>query len=197
MAFEEDEKKHAFFSGDSSARRLMLVIAKNIGDSRIVENIHQHGRDLYRTSKTNSLSNTAVMSNALRSGVLEQRKVDMVSFDAVAKAMGPTWNEKWKGSVASSLRSKGTPMTKQIQRLMLPQSKKMGHSWPTPAPASLFTSVAATTWLFAYCCPTLQRLWCQLLLDLCPGKAWLDACSAICWIDGVGHGLCRVWVFGH
>ena len=103
----------------------MLVIAKNIGDSRIVENIHQHGRDLYRTSKTNSLSNTAVMSNALRSGVLEQRKVDMVSFDAVAKAMGPTWNEKWKGSVASSLRSKGTPMTKQIQRLMLPQSKKM------------------------------------------------------------------------
>lgn len=150
MAFEEDEKRHAFFSGDSSARRLMLVIAKNIGDSRIVENIHQHGRDLYRTSKTNSLSNTAVMSNALRSGVLEQRKVDMVSFDAVAKAMGPTWNEKWKGSVASSLRSKGTPMTKQIQRLMLPQSKKMGHSWPTPAPASLFTSVAATTWLFAY-----------------------------------------------
>ena len=44
----------------------------------MIENIHQHGRDIFRSSKANSISNTAIMANALRSGVLQQREVNSI-----------------------------------------------------------------------------------------------------------------------
>ncbi len=150
MAYEEDEAKHMFFSGTSSSRKLQRVLSKHIGDSRVVENIHQHGRDLFRSSKANTISNIAIMSNALRSGVLEGRKVPMVSAEKVDKAVGTQWNQKWKGSVASSLKSKGAKVTPEMQSLMVGQSKKKGHSWPSPSPGAIFNSVAATQWLFHF-----------------------------------------------
>lgn len=67
MAFEEDLIKGTLLSIHSSALRLQRVIGQHLGDSRLIENIHQHGRDLFRASKANSISNTAIMSNALRS----------------------------------------------------------------------------------------------------------------------------------
>ena len=56
MAYEEDTAKGRLFSIDSAALRLQRVIAKNLGDSRVIENIHQHGRDLYRASKAKTIS---------------------------------------------------------------------------------------------------------------------------------------------
>eukprot|EP00434_Breviolum_minutum_P020595 symbB.v1.2.018159.t1/scaffold1437.1/size118820/2 len=88
MAFEEDLIKGTLLSIHSSALRLQRVIGQHLGDSRLIENIHQHGRDLFRASKANSISNTAIMSNALRSKVLDQKKVPMVNAEESQKATG-------------------------------------------------------------------------------------------------------------
>ena len=148
MAYEEDAAKGRLFSIDSAALRLQRVIAKNLGDSRVIENIHQHGRDLYRASKAKTISNTAIMANCLRSGVLEQRKVPMVNAHEAQKAFGEAWRPAYKESVVSSMRSKGKKMPVGLQNLMLAQ--KGDHTWPSPAAGSLFQSAMATQWLFNY-----------------------------------------------
>ena len=149
MAYEQDKAKRKVLTADSAAARLQRVIAKNMGDSRIIENIHQHGRDLYRASKSNSISNTAIMANALRSKVLDHRKVPMVNADEAEKALGPAWCVSNKESVVQSMKSKGKKMPLEMQRLMVGQ-KKGSHSWPAPAAGSLFQSVASTEWLFHF-----------------------------------------------
>lgn len=149
MAYEQDKAKRNALTADSAAARLQRVIAKNMGDSRIIENIHQHGRDLFRASKANSISNTAIMANALRSKVLDQRKVPMVNADEAEKALGPAWAQSYKEGVVQSMKSKGKKMPLEMQRMMVGQ-KKGSHSWPAPAAGSLFQSVASTEWLFHY-----------------------------------------------
>ena len=150
LAYLQDEIKHAFRQPDSAARKLQLLVTQNLGDSRLIENVHQHGRDLYRSSKAKSLANTTIFANALRSGVLESRQVPMLSASNVDKVIGPQWQTQWHGSVASSLKSKGHHLTKEVQKLMAPQSKKTGHTWASPSAASLFPSMAATQWLFEF-----------------------------------------------
>ena len=148
MAFEQDKATQGFFTARSCARRLQKVISQNLGDSRVIENVHQHGRDLFRASKANSISNTAIMSNALRSKVLDQRQVPMVTADEASKALGPQWNAVYKESVVQSLKTKGKKMPSELQKMMLPQ--KGISSWPSPAPGSLFQSAACTQWLFTF-----------------------------------------------
>ena len=148
MGFEQDKIKHQFFTDRSCARRLQLVISKNLGDSRVIENVHQHGRDLFRSSKANSISNTAIMSNALRSNVLEKRKTPMVNAQEAAKALGPQWKPSYKESVVQSLKTKGKKLPTELQRMMQPQ--KGLNTWPSPAPGSLFLSAASTEWLFTF-----------------------------------------------
>ena len=46
LAHEEDVHR-----GTSHAKALHLVHTKCLGDSRIIENLHQHGRDLQRSAK--------------------------------------------------------------------------------------------------------------------------------------------------
>lgn len=47
-----------------------------------------------------------------------------------------------------ALVAKQCDLPKSIQDMMLPQRK--GHSWPTPNPASIFQSVAATEGVFEF-----------------------------------------------
>ena len=148
MSFEQDEVQKQVFSDRSRARRLQRVIAQNLGDSRVIENVHQHGRDLFRASKANSISNTAIMSNALKSGVLEQRKVPMVSAHDATKALSSQWKPTYKESVVKSLKTKGRKMPPELQQMMV--QEKGAAAWPSPAPGSLFQSAAATQWLFTY-----------------------------------------------
>ena len=65
----------------------------------MIENIHQHGRDIFRSSKANSISNTAIMANALRSGVLQQREVNSIVGTVGEKAMGPAWLEECRQEI--------------------------------------------------------------------------------------------------
>ena len=134
MAFQQDEDKHQAFTVASAARKRILNFAKNLGDSRLVENIHQHGRDLFRSSKANSISTTSIMSNALKSKVLEGREVPCVSAEEASKVLGPQWNTEWKGSVLRTMRSKGKKVPVEIQKLMMPM--KGEHQWPSPSAGS-------------------------------------------------------------
>ena len=147
MSFEDDQCKKRVMTTQSSARKLVMVMAKSFGDSRIIENVHQHGRDLFRASKANSISNTAIMANVLRSGVLESKKVPVIQGEALEKATGPQWQDRWRGSVVKSLKSRSVKMPLEIQNLMKP---KKASEWPSPSPGAVFQSVAASQWLFTY-----------------------------------------------
>lgn len=146
LAFEQDERTYSFFTEQSAAHKLLRPMAQHLGDSRVIENVHQHGRDIFRASKANSISNTAIMANVLRSGVLEGRQVPMVKANEYEKAIGPV-NVRKEG-VRASLRTTSKTLPKEIQQLMMP--KKGGHTWPSPSPAALFPSAAATQWLFHF-----------------------------------------------
>ena len=147
LAYEQDKALRRFGRDESSALKLQRVLSQHLGDSRVIENIHQHGRDIFRNSKANSISNTAIMANVLRSGVLEQRKVSCITSEqaAAAKATQGTWQQQSKSPVVSSLRTHGKKLTTGMQKMLVPQT-----SWPSPNPASLFTSAAATQWLFTF-----------------------------------------------
>ena len=150
LAFEEDENMGKTCTEQSSATRLLKVLCQHLGDSRVIENVHQHGRDIFRSSKANSISNTAIMANALRSGVLQQRKVSCVTPQdaAVSKATGSHAGPWSREPVAHSLRTQGKKLPKELQKMMMPQHQD--HTWPSPTPAALFPSAAATAWLFTY-----------------------------------------------
>ena len=109
---------------ESSALRLQKVLSQHLGDSRVIENVHQHGRDIFRNSKANSISNTAIMANCLRSGVLEQRKVTCITAQeaAASKATGPQWSHKNYQPVVSSLKTGGKKMDASLQKMMMPQN---------------------------------------------------------------------------
>lgn len=147
MAYEQDSSMGIFGGERSSAVKLQTVLSKHLGDSRVIENVHQHGRDIFRNSKANSISNTAIMAHALRSGVLEQRNVKCVSAQnaATAKATGSAWQQKFKEPVVGSLRTHGKKLPASLQKMMLPKT-----DWPSPNPASMFSSLASTQWLFRF-----------------------------------------------
>ena len=155
MAYEEDDVKKKLFTIDSSALKLQGVIGKTLGDSRLVENIHQHGRDLFRASKNKTIGNTSIMANALRSGVLEGRKVPMVGASATEKALS-SWGKEQREGVVQSMRSKGRKMPLVVQKMMVAQ--RGDHTWPSPSPGALFQSAMATHWLFYFWGNDDQRL---------------------------------------
>ena len=88
------------------------------------------------------------MSNALRSKVLDQKKVPMVNAEESQKATGQAWKVSCKEGVVSSMKSRAKSMPLELQRMMVAQGK--GHSWPTSAAGSLFQSAASTHWLFHF-----------------------------------------------
>lgn len=148
LAFEQDEAQQLVLTAGSKALRLQRVLAKNLGDSRLIENTHQHGRDLYRSSKASSFSNPTIFANALRSGTLEERKVPRLKVSEQDKATAGAFRLRFRDSVNSKLRSQGHKLPKDMQLMMVPKSKT--HTWPSPAPSSLFSSAAATQWLFTF-----------------------------------------------
>eukprot|EP00438_Fugacium_kawagutii_P020973 Skav206113 [mRNA] locus=scaffold3261:44575:49089:+ [translate_table: standard] len=150
LAFEDDEYKGRVGTADSSAMKMMVNFAQNLGDSRLVENIHQHGRDLCRASKTNSMANTSIFSNVLRSGVLEQKKVPVVKFEDSDKVL-KSWTACNKEPVVKKLRTHHKSLPLEMQKMMAPKNKSAGgEQWPSPSPGSLFQSVASTHWLWKY-----------------------------------------------
>ena len=146
LAYEVDELKGLALTPESKASHLQRVLAQNLGDSRVIENAHQHGRDLLRSAKHSLFSNPSIFANTLKSGALEERKVPCPTVQAAEVATAKSWNKKDKESVNSQLKSQNHKLPKDLQQLMVP--KTGGNTWPSPSPASLFPSAAATHWLF-------------------------------------------------
>ena len=149
LAVEQDHAKGRVNTVHSASSKLMKVFTQHIGDSRCIESVHQHGRDLCRASRSDTMSTTAIMANVLRSQVLEQRRVECVGFDQAQKAMS-SWSSSRKEGVIKSMMTRGKAMPKQIQDLMLPKTKASGLNWPSPSPGSLFQAVASSQWLFHF-----------------------------------------------
>ncbi|CAK9091627.1 Probable ubiquitin-conjugating enzyme E2 23 (E2 ubiquitin-conjugating enzyme 23) (Ubiquitin carrier protein 23) [Durusdinium trenchii] len=146
LAYEED-LAFGRLGGDSQAKRLQLLICKTLGDSRLVEMAHQTAKDILRAKKDNTFANTAIMSKVLSSQVLEKRKLATVTISNAEKITAET-NRTRMSSVVGRLKASTHKLPKQIQDIMQPvPASKM---WPSPSPASLFQSAAATKWLFDY-----------------------------------------------
>ena len=149
MAVEQDFAKGRVNTVNSAACKLLRLFTQHIGDSRVCENVHQHGRDLFRGSKADSMSLTAIMANVLRSGVLEGRRVQTVGFEQSQKAM-TSWSSSRKQGVVKNMATRGKTLPKEMQDLMMPKLKAAGLNWPSPSPGALFQTVASTQWLFHY-----------------------------------------------
>ena len=153
--------------GTKDAKMLLTIICKNMGDSRIIENIHQHGKDLLRSAKQDWFGDTRIMGNVLKSGVLEERvkATNIIQATNAEKVMaaGDFKQEPMK----RKLTSKGYKLPKKMQELMLPKSKV--HTWPSPNPASLFVSLCASQWIFSFFGPN-KNSW-----QVGVNQAWLSA----------------------
>ena len=180
----------------SSHEIAAALFTQHLGDSRLIENIHQHGRDLCRASKSNSMSNVSIMANVLRCGVLEGRKVPMVAAKEIMKATGMAWHSKNKEPVVQKLRTHGKKLPVELQQMMAP-NKKGNEQWPSPSPGSLFQSCCSTDWLFHYFSD-------QAATDADVNSAWLSCLArpgaisgtTIHFISGHGHCFCRVQLLG-
>ena len=169
LAHEQDH-----YTSSSHAEQLHLVITKSLGDSRIIENIHQRGRDMERASKNDWLGDTKLMAHVLRSGCLEERKVEMVRATNAEKVVEDS--AFMKEPIAKRLTSRGHKLPQNLQSMMLPKSKD--SAWPSPTPAGLFDSVCATEWVFEYFGQNGHQYQCninQSWLTVLAGRGWLLA----------------------
>eukprot|EP00438_Fugacium_kawagutii_P019946 Skav209629 [mRNA] locus=scaffold4224:82940:87399:+ [translate_table: standard] len=148
LAYDQDE--HLGLAGTFAAKgpALQKVLAQNLGDSRMVEVAHQFGKDLLRGSRSKTFGNVTIMANTIRSKALEERQTPTLQFSQAQKIMKANLVDQGskKEGVAKALVSKGHHLPKEIQNMMLPKTQK-ANSWPSPNPASIFQSVAASEWL--------------------------------------------------
>lgn len=142
MAFEKDMEV-----GSREALALLKPCVRNLGDSRVIENVHQHGRDLQRSAKHNRFGDVQIMANVLKSNVLEERQTPIIRAHNAQKVLhhGSSFCAE---PIARKLSSKGHKLPLSIQKMMLPKSKE--HSWISPNPASLFQSACATQWFVRF-----------------------------------------------
>ncbi|CAE7344097.1 unnamed protein product [Symbiodinium sp. CCMP2592] len=148
MAFEDDDRSKSR-SGPGQAAGLLMVLSKHLGDSRLVEQAHQTAKDLFRSNKNVSFSNTGIMSKILTSDVLEKRGMTVVKTSMADKVTAPAPGKAGHVSSVTGLMKASThKLPKSMQELMVPRKKK--DEWPSPTPAALFDSAAATAWLMHY-----------------------------------------------
>ena len=86
LAHEQDNIRGQATLAQGAACRLHTLCAEHYGDSRLVENAHQHGKDLLRSSKHESFGVTRIFSNTLSSGALEDRVGRSVAASNSVKA---------------------------------------------------------------------------------------------------------------
>ena len=146
MAHEQD-KLRGLPCKDGVAFPHQLLIAKTVGDSRVVEVAHQQGPDLQRGSRNNTVPDVSIMFGTIKSGALELRKVkNTVQVDSQEIIYSNRNLRKVK--VASSMNPRGHKLDEGLQRMM--RKRQGANWWPSPAPGSLFSSLAATEWCWSY-----------------------------------------------
>ena len=156
LSHEQDELQGKAAMATGSAYRLHTLCAETFGDSRLVENAHQHGKDLLRNSKHENFGLSTIFANTLRSGALEERDVATVAAANAEKVS--TDNSFLKVGVAKKLSCRGFKLAEDVQQML---QKKTGPShMAKPYTSWLVQSVAATEACFFW------LLQCMLAVDL-------------------------------
>ena len=115
-------------------RKLLEVIFEVLPDSKIVEDTHQHLRDLQRAGRHNLVSNQAIMNACIESGVIEGRKIQHLRPSDAIIVDSSMENVR-------SLRQTWDPATERLQKKTSTILKRA--DWPSPTPLSEHASVAA------------------------------------------------------
>lgn len=146
LAHQQD-KLRGLSCKDGSAYPLQLLVAKSLGDSRVIEVAHQQGPDLQRLMRKNTAPPVTVMHGTIKSGALELRKVKNTLQVDPQELVFASKNYR-KVAVKKDLDPRGHKLDKGMQRMM---RKRLGANYfPSPAPGSLFPSLAATEWAWAH-----------------------------------------------
>lgn len=167
LAHEKDQSMNLSCQ-TGSAHPLQMLLAKGLGDSRVIEVAHQCGPDIQRSSRHNETSQINVMFGTINSKALEQRKTNkLVTVEPHEVIFS---SKQRKVSVKHSLNPCSHKLDEGMQRMM--RRRQGANHWPSPAPASLFPSLACTEWVFSF------------LRDEHPGAslddAWLSCIAGRC-----------------
>ena len=144
MAHERDRLK-GLSCQSGSAFPLQMLAARGLGDSRVIEVAHQSGPDIQRATRHNSISQISAMFGTIKSSALEQRKVHHVQIkpEEVIFSSGQRMV-----NVKKSMNPSSHKLDSGMQRMM--RRRQGGNFWPSPAPASLFPSLACTEWALSF-----------------------------------------------
>lgn len=144
LSFEQDNWSPTSTSGT----RLLRACMTGPSDSKVVEDIHQHLRDLERSNRNNRMSRAALQLAVVGSGVLESRKIRTISVDDWSVANTPATAVEGGGKKGS-----WTKLTSASQQ-KVPEAYydllRPGRDWGSPTPAAAFTSVAAAEWTLTF-----------------------------------------------
>ena len=148
LAYEEDRRAGREGAADSAAWKLQTVLARHPGDSRLIEVAHQKAKDVFRSSKQNTFSNTRIMAQILASNVLEKRGLQVAKGSTADKVIATPPKHVRCLPVTKLMRASSHKLPRSMQEVMVPKGKK--EEWPSPSPGALFQSSAATEWLMHF-----------------------------------------------
>ena len=144
LAHERDRSR-GLSCQSGSAFPLQMLGAKGLGDSRVIEVAHQCGPDSQRANKHNAVPQVNAMFGTIKSNALEERNVNLVQVDpdkVIFSSAQRLVNVK-KSMVPSSHK-----LDSGMQRMM--RRRQGANFWHSPAPASLFPSLACTEWVLSF-----------------------------------------------
>lgn len=138
MGFERDAiRKRSGQEVKHEGSRLLRALLCHLGDSKVVEDSHQHLRDLQREARKDSYTTAAKQHALIRSHVLQARGVQATEVSPAEVATAPVL----KQSLNTFTIPESHKMPKEYQSIM-----KQDKSWHSPATISLFKQSAATEW---------------------------------------------------
>jgi hypothetical protein len=136
----------AYEQGLSQGCALQRHLAENLGDSRVVEVAHSKCKDVLRKARTNTVSLTSIQHQLVMSQALEERQVKSVQVTEADKVFAN--RATFTQPVVYKMNPRSVKLPLSLQKMMAKQG--VNNSWPSPSPASLFPSLAATEWVFTF-----------------------------------------------
>ena len=140
---------------------LQLHVAKNLGDSRVVEVAHSKCKDVIRQGRANAVGLTAIQHQLIMSKALEERNVNCVSVTNEQKVFANS--AAYGQPILKKMAPRSHKLPLEFQQMMAKQG--VTNSWPSPSAGGLFPILAATEWLFAF--------WSQDLPPHALNQAWM------------------------
>ena len=94
--------------------------------------------------RMSTFTNTTIMQHVLTSTALSSRSIDEVKVSAARKVQMQAQRRRQE-AVTKMMKASTHTLPQKIQDLMQPR-----QTWPSPSPAGLFQSAAATQWIMHF-----------------------------------------------